>query len=261
MENYRDAIISRLYGPPETCPLKPDMRYYQYFWKILVKYKWVLLATVGIPVVATALFCVLSTPLYESESEIYPVVLKENVDMMPLNPCYQVKRIVHSSQFRQLLVDSKVCPSLCEENYDRRIDCRETPRHTLKITALAETPGEADALAAQFLHQLDYAATYLTSARMAVSKELYEQVSWDYYHKQVDFTPESPLRDTCDSISTHYLFDVLTPPTCSSTPAYPPNLLKSVVFVLLISAFLSFVGVCLAEEIRNRVLTSRIPHE
>lgn len=226
-----------------------------------MKYKWVLLATVGIPVVATVLFCLLATPLYESEAEIYPLVLKKNVDMMPLNPCYQVKRIVHSRQFRQLLLDARVSPSLCEKNYDRRIVCHETPRHTLKITARAETAAEADALAGQFLHQLDYAATYLTSARMAVSHDLYEQVSWDYYHKQVDFTPESPLRDSCDSVSTHYFFDVLTPPTSSGTPAYPPDLLKSVVFVFLISTLLSFVGVCLAEEIRNRIPSSCASHE
>lgn len=237
------------------------MRYYQYFWTIFLKYKWWLTAIVGGMVAVTAAFCLLATPLYESEAEIYPVVLKENVDMMPLNPCYQVKRIVHSDQFQQLMIESKVCPSLCKENYDRRIDYHETPRHTLKIIARAETPAMADALTEQFLNQLDYAATYLTSLQMAVDHRLYEQVSWDFYHRQVDFTPGVPVRDTCDSNSIHYLFDVLTPPTVSTTPAFPPNLLKSIIFVLLISTFLSFVGVCLAEEIRNRFPSSSTPHE
>ena len=226
-----------------------------------MKYKWWLMAIVGGTVAVTVAFCLLATPLYESEAEIYPVVLKKNVDMMPLNPCYQVKRIVHSSQFRQFMIESEVCPSLCEDNYDRRIVCHETPRHTLKIAARAETVAEADALAGQFLYQLDYVATYLTSAQMAVCHDLFEQVSWDYYHKQVDFTPESPLRDSCDSVTTHYFFDVLTSPKSSATPVYPPSLLKSVVFVFLISTFLSFVGVCLAEEIRNRIPSSSTSHE
>lgn len=229
------------------------MRYYQYFWKILVKYKWWLLALVVIPVAIAVAFCKFETPLYESEAEIYPLVMKKDAEMMPLNPCYQVRRIAHSRQFQQLLIDSEVSPSLCEKNYDRRIVCHETPRHTLKITARAETPETAGRLVSQFLEQLDFAAKQLSSVQLAQNGDLSEQIPWDYYHHQVDFVAESPVRERCDSSRTYFLFDVLSTPTSSATPVYPPDLLKTTVFVFLISAFLSFVGVCLVEEIRNRL--------
>ena len=228
------------------------MRYYQYFWKIFVKYKWWLTAIVGFAVGAAVAFCLLSTSLYESEAEIYPLVMKKDAEMMPLNPCFQVQRIAHSRQFRQLMVESAVSPSLCETNYDRRVRCHETPRHTLVITARAETPETADALNRQFLKQLDFAAEQLTSVLMEMDSDLYEQIPWDYYHHEVDFAPEAPVRDSNDTARTYFLFDVLSTPTSSASPVYPPDLLKTMVFVFLISAFLSIVGVCLVEEIRNR---------
>ena len=237
------------------------MRYYQYFWKILIKYKWVLLATVGIPVIVAVLFCRLSTPLYESEAEIYPLVMKKDAEMMPLNPCYQVQRIAHSRQFRQLMVDLEVSPSLNLSNYDRRIAYHETPRHSMQLSFRAETPEAADALAVQFLDQLEFVGSRLTSVQMALDSGLCEQIPWDNYHRQVDFAPEAPVRDSCDSVRTFFLFDILSAPACSTTPVYPPDLLKTMVLVFLISAFLSFVGVCLAEEIRNRFSSSHEPHE
>ena len=229
------------------------MRYYQYFWKIFVKYKWWLTAIVGIAVGMSVAFCLLSTPLYEAEAEIYPLVMKKEAEMMPLNPCYQVRRIARSRQFQKLLVDSGVSPSLCEKNYDRRIACHETPRHTLVITARAETPETADRLATQWLDQLDFAASQLSSVQLSERSDLSEQIPWDYYHHEVDFAPEAPVRDSSDTARTYFLFDVLSTPTSSASPVYPPDLLKTTVFVFLISAFLSFVGVCLAEEIRNRL--------
>ena len=237
------------------------MRYYQYFLKILLKYKWVLLVTVGIPVVAAVFFCKLSTPLYESITEIYPLVMKKDAEMTPLNPCYQVQRIVHSAQFRQLLVDANISPSLNRSNYDRRILCHETPRHTLVISARAETPEAADALARQLLDQLNFAGRQLSSLRLAVDSGLCEQIPWDYYHHQVDFAPESPVRDSCDTVRTHFLFDILSEPFSESTPIYPHDLLKTIVFVFLISAFISFIGVCIAEEIRQRLKNSRPEQE
>ena len=227
------------------------MRYYQYFWKIFLKYKWWLTAIVGIAVGVTVAFCLLSTPLYEAEAEIYPLVMKKDAEMTVLNPCYQVQRIAHSRQFQQLLVESEVSSSLCEKNYDRRIAYHETPRHTLVITTRAETPAAAEALAQQFLDQLDFAASQLSSVQLAESSDLSEQIPWDYYHHQVDFVSESPVWERCDTARTYFLFDVLSTPTSSATPVYPPDLLKTMVFVFLISAFLSFVGVCLVEEIRN----------
>ena len=229
------------------------MRYYQYFWKIFVKYKWWMMAIVGIAVGVTVAFCLLSTPLYEAEAEIYPLVMKKDAEMMPLNPCYQVRRIAHSRQFRQLLIDSEVSPSLCEENYDRRIANHETPRHTLKITARAETPETADRLATQLLDQLDFAGKQLSSMTLAVDSGLCEQIPWDYYHRQVDFAPEAPVRDSCESTRTYFLFDILAAPACGRTPAFPPNILKTTVLVFLISAFLSLASVCIAEEIRQRM--------
>lgn len=228
------------------------MRYYQYFLKILLKYKWVLLAAVGIPVLAAVLFCKLSTPLYESATEIYPLVMKKGSDMTTLNPCYQVQRIAHSEQFRQLLVDANVSPSLNLTNYDRRIICTETPRHTLAIAAHAETPETADALARQLLDQLDFAGRQLSSIRLAADSGLCEQIPWDYYHHQVDFAPESPVRDSCDTTKIHFLFDILSEPSSDCIPVYPPDMLKTTILVLIISAFLSFTGVCIFEEIRNR---------
>ena len=228
------------------------MKYYQYFLKILLKYKWVLLATVGIPVVAAVLFCKLSIPLYESATEIYPLVMKKDAEMTPLNPCYQVQRIAHSAQFRKLLVDANISPSLDLSNYDRRIICTETPRHTLAIAARAETPEAANALTQQLLDQLDFAGKQLSSLRLAVDSGLCEQIPWDYYHHQVDFAPESPVRDSCDSAHTHFLFDILSKPSSDCTPVYPPDILKTTILVLIISAFLSFTGVCIFEEIRNR---------
>lgn len=227
------------------------MRYYQYFWKILVKYKWVLLATVGIPVVATVLFCLLATPVYEADAEIYPMVMKKDAEMMPLNPCYQVQRIVHSREFQQLLIDSKLSGTLSEKNYDHRVQCHETPRHTLVITAGAETPASAEELTRQFLTQLDFAVSHLPSVQLAQNASLCEQIPWDYYHHQVDFVPASSVREHSDS-SCYFLFDVLSEPTSSATPVYPPDLLKTMILVFIISAFLSFTGVCLFEEIRNR---------
>ena len=218
-----------------------------------MKYKWWLLALVVIPVAIAVAFCLLVTPLYESEAEIYPLVMKKDAEMMPLNPCYQVRRIAHSRQFQQLLIDSEVSPSLCEDNYDQRIAYHETPRHTLVITTRAETSETAIKLASQFLDQLDFAASQLSSVQLAESSDLSEQIPWDYYHHQVDFVSDSPVRERCDSSRTYFLFDVLSTPTSSATPVYPPDLLKTTVFVFLISAFLSFVGVCLVEEIRNRL--------
>lgn len=229
------------------------MRYYQYFWKIFVKYKWWLTAIVGIAVGVTVAFCLFPTPLYEAEAEIYPLVMKKDAEMMPLNPCYQVRRIAHSRQFQQLLIDSEVSPSLCEENYDRRIAYHETSRHTLVITTRAETPAVAEALGQQFLDQLDFAASQLSSVQLAENSDLSEQIPWDYYHHQVDFVSDSPVRERCDSSRTYFLFDVMSAPLGSAEPVYPPDLLKTTVFVFLISVFLSFVGVCLAEEIRNRL--------
>ncbi|MBP5400667.1 MAG: hypothetical protein J6Y35_03460 [Bacteroidales bacterium] len=233
------------------------MKYYQYFLKILLKYKWVLLATVGIPVVAAVLFCKFETPLYESETEIYPLVMKKDADMLPLNPCYQVQRIVHSRQFRQMLIDSKLSGVLCEKNYDRRVECHETPRHTLVITVRSERADAANALANRFLCQLDFATQTLTSVQMETIG-FSEQIPWDYYHHQVDFVPHDPIRERdFDSPryhidSTHFCFDVLTMPTMPTTPVYPPDLLKTTILVFIISAFLSFTGVCIFEEIRNR---------
>lgn len=233
------------------------MRYYQYFLKILMKYKWVLLATVGISVMAAVLFCKFATPLYESTAEIYPLVMRKSPDMMPLNPCYQVQRIVHSRQFRQTLIESKLSGVLCEKNYDRRIECHETPRHTLVITVRSERADAANALANRFLCQLDFATQTLTSVRMETIG-FSEQIPWDYYHHQVDFVPHDPIRERdFDSPryhidSTHFCFDVLTMPTMPTIPVYPPDLLKTTILVFIISAFLSFTGVCIFEEIRNR---------
>ena len=233
------------------------MRYYQYFLKILLKYKWVLLATVGIPVLAAVLFCKIATPLYESATEIYPLVMKKDAEMLPLNPCYQVQRIVHSRQFRQMLIDSKLSGVLCEKNYDRRVQCHETPRHTLVITIRSERADAANALVNQFLWQLDFATQSLTSVQME-EIGFSEQIPWDYYHHQVDFVPHDPVRERdYDSLryhtdSTYFCFDVLTMPTTPTTPVYPPDLLKTTILVFLISAFLSFTGICLFEEIRNR---------
>ncbi len=228
------------------------MKYYQYFLKILLKYKWVLLAAVGIPVLAAVLFCKLSTPLYESTTEIYPLVMKKESDMTTLNPCYQVQRIAHSKQFWQLLVNANVSPSLNLTNYDRRIIYTETPRHTLVIATRAETPETADALAQQLLNQLDFAGRQLSSIRLATDSGLCEQIPWDYYYHQVDFAPESPVHDNYDTTKIHFLFDILSEPSSDCIPIYPPDMLKTAILVLIISAFLSFTGVCIFEEIRNR---------
>ena len=233
------------------------MKYYQYFWRIFLKYKWVLLATVGIPVVAAMLFCKFETPLFESETEIYPLVMKKDADMLPLNPCYQVQRIAHSAQFKQWMIDSKLSGVLCEKNYDRRIKCHETPRHTLVITVRSERADAANALANRFLCQLDFATQTLTSVQMGTIG-FSEQIPWDYYHHQVDFVPRDPIREhDFDSLryhidSSYFCFDVLTMPTMPTTPVYPPDLLKTTILVFIISAFLSFTGVCIFEEIRNR---------
>lgn len=233
------------------------MRYYQYFWKILVKYKWVLLALVGIPVAMAVAFCKFETPLYESEAEIYPLVMKKDAEMLPLNPCYQVQRIVHSREFQQMLIDSKLSGVLGEKNYDRRVRCHETPRHTLIITIRSERADAANALANRFLCQLDFATQSLYSVQME-RIGFSEQIPWDYYHHQVDFVQHDPVRE-CDYDSLHYnidstyfCFDVLTMPTMPTTPVYPPDLLKTTILVFLISAILSFTGVCIFEEIRSR---------
>ena len=233
------------------------MRYYQYFWKIFLKYKWWLTAIVGIAVGAAVAFCLLATPLYESEAEIYPFVMKKDAEMMTINPCYQVQRIVHSRQFRQMLIDSKLSGALCEKNYDRRVHCHETPRHTLVVTIRSERADAANALVNRFLCQLDLATFCLTSVEME-RIGFSEQIPWDYYHHQVDFVPHSPAREhDYDSLlynidSTYFCFDALTLPTTPTTPVYPPDILKTTALVFLISAFLSFVGVCLVEEICNR---------
>ena len=232
------------------------MRYYQYFWKILVKYKWVLLALVGIPVAMAVAFCKFETPLYESEAEMYPLVMKKEAEMLPLNPCYQVQRIVHSREFRQMLIDSKLSGVLSEKNYDRRVQCHETPRHTLVITIRSERADAANALANRFLCQLDFATQSLYSVQME-RIGFSEQIPWDYYHHQVDFVPHDPVRERdygnlYNIDSTYFCFDVLTMPTKPTTPAYPPDLLKTTILVFLISAILSFTGVCIFEEIRNR---------
>lgn len=237
------------------------MKYYQYFLKILLKYKWALLATVGISVAVAVLFCKFATPLYKSTTEIYPLVMKKGSDMTTLNPCYLVQRIAHSRQFRQLLLDTEVSPSLNLSNYDRRIGCHETPRHTLVITACAETPEIADTLAKRYLDQLDFAATSLTSVRMMQDSGFCEQIPWPYYHRQVDFAPDSPEFDSCDNARVYFLFDTLSAPTCAPKPVYPPDMLKTAVLVFLISAFLAFVGVCLFEEIRNRFASTHAPNE
>lgn len=201
-------------------------------------------------------FCHFTTPLYESEVEIYPLVMKKDAEMLPLNPCYQVQRIVHSREFRQMLIDSKLSGVLSEKNYDRRVQCHETPRHTLVITIRSERADAANALANRFLCQLDFATQSLISVQME-KIGFSEQIPWDFYHHQVDFVPHDPVRERdygnlYNIDSTHFCFDVLTMPTMPATPVYPPDLLKTTVFVFIISAFLSFTGVCLFEEIRNR---------
>ena len=226
-----------------------------------MKYKWWLTAIVGIAVGAAVAFCLLATPLYEAETEIYPLVMKKETDKMTLNPCYQVQRIVHSRQFRQLMMDAEISPSLCEGNYDRRIAYHETPRHTLVITVRAESPETAEALSGHFLSQIDYVADYLTSVQMNVDSNFVEEISWDYYHFERDFAPESPVMDRCDSSRVHFLFDVLTPPTSSAKSVYPPDLLKTMVLTFVIAAFLSLVGAWLVEEIRNRISSSRNAQE
>ena len=222
-----------------------------------MKYKWWLTATVGIAVGAAVAFCLLATPLYESEAEIYPFVMKKDAEMTTINPCYQVQRIVHSRQFRQMLIDSKLSGALCEKNYDRRVECHETPRHTLVVTIRSERPDAANALVNRFLWQLDFATFCLTSVEME-RMGFSEQIPWDYYHHQVDFVPRSPVRERdYDSLlynidSTYFCFDALTLPTTPTMPVYPHDLLKTTMLVLIIAAFLSFTGVCIFEGIRNR---------
>lgn len=221
-----------------------------------MKYKWWLTAIVGIAVGSAVAFCHFTTPLYESEVEIYPLVMKKNAEMTTLNPCYQVQRIVHSREFRQMLIDSKLSGVLSEKNYDRRVQCHETPRHTLVITIRSERADAANALANRFLCQLDFATQTLASVQME-RIGFSEQIPWDYYHHQVDFVPHDPVRERdygnlYNIDSTYFCFDVLTMPTTPTTPVYPPDLLKTTIFVFIISAFLSFTGVCLFEEIRNR---------
>ena len=222
-----------------------------------MKYKWWLTAIVGIAVGAAVAFCLLATPLYESEAEIYPFVMKKDAEMTTINPCYQVQRIVHSRQFRQTLIDSKLSGVLSEKNYDRRVECHETPRHTLVITIRSERADAANALVNRFLWQLDFATRLLTSVQME-EIDFSEQIPWDYYHHQVDFVPRDPVRERdCDSLrynidSTYFCFDALTLPTTPTMPVYPPDLLKTTILVFIIASFLSFVGVCLVEEIRNR---------
>lgn len=228
------------------------MRYYQYFWRIFLKYKWVLLALVAVPVLVAVAFCKLSTPLYESTAEIYPLVMHKKVDMLPLNPCYSIRRICKSRQFRQLLIEEGGCPSLTLNNYDRRITIYETPRHTLTIAVRAESPAMADSVATRLLQQLNFAGKCLQDVYLTRDSNLCEMIPWDYYHHCDDFIQDSARYCNGDS-STYYLFDTLSLPMSAAEPVYPPNVLKISVLVFWISVFLSFFGVCLFDELRNRM--------
>lgn len=232
------------------------MQYYQYFWKIFWKYKWVLLIIIGISTGSAIAFCRLSTPLYQSTAEIYPLILKNNPGGTNLNPCYQVQRIVHSQRFHQLLIESKASSTLSESNYDRLIACHETPRHTLTVTARSKTPEEATALAWQFLNQIDYATHYLTSLQLVMDSNMCEQIPWDYYSSKADFTQDSPVFDSRDTSRSYLLFDILSEPKSSTKPVYPPNTLKTALLSVVLSGFFSFVGACLMEEVLKRMRKS-----
>ena len=173
------------------------MHNYQYFSSIILKYKWIIVAIVCISICAVVVFCKTAAPLYQSETEIYPLVMRKSPDMISLNPCYQVKRIANGKQFRSLLVASKASATLSDKNYDRRVSYFETPLHTLKINTLAESPATADSLSWQFLRQLDFAARQLTSLQLSTDSilNLHEMVAWDNYHHQVDFADNNAIAD------------------------------------------------------------------
>ncbi len=229
------------------------MRNYQYYLHIIWKYKWLLMTIIIVCLLSTYIYFSKQTPLYESRAEIYPLVMYKNVHMLSLNPCYQIDRIAHAEQFHRLMIASNVSPTLTLENYNKRIACHETPRHTLAISAKAEKVAWADSLLWQFLNQLDFAGKHLTSLQMVVDTcSLAPLIPWDYYNKHVDFLDQDSAKCYTEGNGMFFLFDVISEPYCEKEPVYPPDMLKMSVIVFLISAFLSIVGVCLMEEIRQR---------
>ncbi len=234
------------------------MRNYQYYFQLLKKYKWIWLVLVGISVGGTYLFFSKQTRLYESRTEIYPLVMYKKTSMLSLNPCVQVKRIVQGEQFHRLLINANICPTLTAKNYEERISFYETTRHTLVIRARAENVAMADSLLWQWLYQLDYAGKQLTSMQMIFDTcSLAELIPWDYYHKQADFVDNS-ARCYTEVNGMFFLFDVISEPYCDKEPVYPPAMLKVLIFVFCLSACLSFVAMCLTEEIRNRLVKNKI---
>lgn len=230
------------------------MRYYQYFWECFTKYKWFVFAIVFCSATAAALFCFFATPLYESSTEIYPLVMAKHADTIQLNPCYQIRRIVHAEQFRKGIIQSGISSTLSEKNYDKRISYHETPRHTMVINIRDEVPHMADSLAWQFLKQIDVTAKHLTSLRLSAQSDfsVVEQVQLDYYNCKSDFVDDVSYHSENDT-AFYFLFDLISAPSCVKTPVYPPDLLKTTVLVFVISSFLSLVGVCLMAEIRKRL--------
>ena len=232
--------------------------YWNYFWKCFLKYKWYVFAIVFCCVTSAALFCSLTTPLYESSTEIYPLVMAKHADTIRLNPCYQVRRIINAEQFRKGILESGISTTISAENYDKRVSCHETPRHTLVINIRDEVPCVADSLAWLFLKQTDVAAKHLTSMRLSAQSDftVVEQVQLDYYNRKSDFANDVPCRSENDT-SLYFLFDLISAPSCAKTPIYPPDTLKTTVLVFIISSFLSLVGVCLFDEIRKRLHNSK----
>ena len=186
------------------------MRNYQYYLQILGKYKWIWLVLVGMSVGGTYLYLNRQTRLYESRTEIYPLVMYQKTSMLSLNPCVQVRRIVQGEQFHRLLINARICPSLTVKNYEERISFNETARHTLVIRARAENAAVADSLLWQWLYQLDYIGKQLTSMQMVFDTcSLAELIPWDYFHKQADFVDNDSARCYTEGNGMFFLFDII----------------------------------------------------
>jgi len=187
-----------------------------------------------------------------TNSKIDTVVYTMNktiVNKTKFTPYYQVNRIVKCNNFRNLLIDSKISPSLTSQNYDQRIDFHETPDYTFSIAIRAETPQIADSLVMRFFNLLYASVTNLTSYKVASSPTICDEISWDYYYDQVN----NSKQQASDSLSDYFLFDILDGPSCSESPVYPYNIFKTLVFVLVIASILSIACICIVEEIRQRI--------
>lgn len=202
----------------------------QYIVSIAFKNKyfyltWILLATafVGLKAGFTPHYY-----LYDSQLVIYPCsfVMPGGDDSAVVNPCYKIKRIVESDDFRHYMTADG---QLTDRNFARRLRIYETPEHTIVLHAF--TPDSLAGLALLGRAQAYINDTYnsLPSSIIKQNTGLEEAQIADYHWDTAD------CLGVCDPVSS---------PDIVSKPCWRDWLVlafSSLVFAMCLAAAGTFI--------------------